>query len=42
MSGEDMAFVLNGTIPFFDVMKAKVDAIVRYGNTNFPVRNINI
>ena len=40
MTGEDMAIVLSGTIPFFDVMKAKVDAIVRYGNINFPARNI--
>ncbi len=40
MSGEDLAIILNGTIPFFDVMKAKVDAIVRFGNINFPARNI--
>ena len=40
MTGEDLAIVLNGTIPIFDVMKAKVDAIVRYGNINCPARNI--
>jgi len=40
MSGEDLAIILNGTIPIFDVMKAKVDAIVRHGNINFPARDI--
>jgi hypothetical protein len=40
MTGEDLALVLNGTVPMFDVMKAKVDAIVRYGNINFPAREI--
>ena len=40
MSGEDLAIVLTGTITIFDVMKAKIDAIVRYGNINFPVRDI--
>jgi len=40
MTGEDLAIIMNGTIPIFDVMKAKVDAIVRYGNINFPVRSI--
>ena len=40
MTGEDLAIVLNGTLPIFDVMKAKVDAIVRYGNINLPARNI--
>lgn len=40
MTGEDLAIVLNGTLPMFDVMKAKIDAIVRYGNINLPVRNI--
>ena len=38
MTGEDLAIVLDGRLPFFDVMKAKVDAIVRYGNINFSVR----
>ncbi|MEL6898600.1 MAG: hypothetical protein AAFP90_21085 [Planctomycetota bacterium] len=40
MTGEDLAIVLNGTLPIFDMMKAKVDAIVRYGNINFPARDI--
>jgi restriction endonuclease Mrr len=40
MSGEDLAIILSGTMAIFDVMKAKIDAIVRYGNINFPVRNI--
>jgi len=40
MTGEDLAIILSGTMSIFDVMKAKVDAIVRYGNINFPVRNI--
>ena len=38
MTGEDLAVVLDGRLPFFDVMKAKIDAIVRYGNINFSVR----
>lgn len=38
MTGEDLALVLDGRLPFFDVMKAKIDAIVRYGNINFSVR----
>lgn len=40
MTGEDLAMVLSGRVLFFDAMKAKVGAIVRYGNINFPVRNI--
>lgn len=40
MSGEDLAIILSGTMAIFDVMKAKVDVIVRYGNINFPVRDI--
>jgi hypothetical protein len=40
MTGEDLAMVLSGRVLFFDAMKAKVEAIVRYGNINFPVRNI--
>ena len=39
MTGEDLAIVVDGTLPFFDLMKAKVDAIVRYGNINFPARD---
>jgi hypothetical protein len=40
MTGEDLAIVLNGTLLMFDVMKAKVDAIVRYGNINRRARDI--
>ena len=40
MSGEDLAIVLNGQVPMFDALKAKVDAIVRYGNINFRLRDI--
>lgn len=35
---KDLAVVLDGRLPFFDVMKAKIDAIVRYGNINLSVR----
>ena len=38
MSGQDLAMVLNGQFTFFDAMKAKVNAIVRYGNINYPLR----
>lgn len=40
MTGEDLAMVLNSRVLFHDAMKAKVEAIVRYGNINFPIRNI--
>ncbi len=40
MTGEDLAMVLSGRVLFFDAIKAKVEAIVRYGNINFPVRII--
>jgi len=40
MTGEDLAIVLSGRVLFYDAMKAKVKAIVRYGNINFPIRNI--
>lgn len=40
MTGEDLALVLSGQILFFDAMKAKVNAIVRYGNINLPLRTI--
>ena len=40
MTGEDLAMILNGQLTFFDAMKAKIDAIVRYGNINFPIRDI--
>ncbi|MCZ6760323.1 MAG: restriction endonuclease [Gemmatimonadetes bacterium] len=40
MTGDDLAIVLRGQVSFFDAMKAKVDAIVRYGNINFAIRSI--
>ena len=40
MTGEDLAIVLSGRVLFYDAMKAKVEAIVRHGNINFPIRNI--
>lgn len=40
MTGEDLALVLCGRIHFADVMKAKVDSIVRRGVILFPVREI--
>ena len=40
MTGEDLALILDGSVPFYDVMKAKIDAIVRYGNIDFRARNI--
>lgn len=40
MTGDDLAMILNGQVLFYDAMKAKVEAIVRYGNINLPLRNI--
>ncbi len=40
ITGEDLAIILSGRVLFYDAMKAKVDAIVRYGNINFPIRTI--
>lgn len=40
MTGEDLAIVLSDRVLFHDAMKAKVEAIVRYGNINYPIRNI--
>ena len=40
MSGDDLAMILNGQVLFYDALKAKVEAIVRYGNINLPLRNI--
>ncbi|MBI9107084.1 MAG: restriction endonuclease [Spirochaetales bacterium] len=40
ITGEDLAIVLSGRVLFYDALKAKVEAIVRYGNINFPLRNI--
>lgn len=38
MEGQDLAMILSGQFTFFDAMKAKVNAIVRYGNINYPLR----
>lgn len=40
MTGEDLALILSGRVLFIDAMKAKVDAIVRLGNIQYPVRQI--
>lgn len=40
MTGEDLAMILNGHVLFHDAMKAKIEAIVRYGNINLPIRSI--
>lgn len=40
MTGEDLVFVLSGRVLFHDAMKAKIEAIVRFGNINYPIRNI--
>jgi hypothetical protein len=40
MTGEDLAMILSGQFSFFDAMKAKIDAIVRYGKILLPVREM--
>lgn len=40
MTGEDLALVLGGQVDFKDGLKAKIEAIVRHGTINFPLRNI--
>jgi len=40
MTEKDLAMVLNGRVLFHDAMKAKIEAIVRYGNINFPIMGI--
>lgn len=40
LTGEDLAMILCGRVLFHDAMKAKVEAIVRYGNINLALRNI--
>jgi len=40
MTGEDLALVLSGQVIFTDAMKAKVESIVRYGEIDYPLRNI--
>ena len=39
MNGQDLAIVLSGQISFFDAMKAKVNAIVKYGKIYLPLHN---
>jgi restriction endonuclease Mrr len=40
MTGEDLAIILSGRVLFHDAMKAKIEAIVRHGDINYPLRNI--
>jgi restriction endonuclease Mrr len=40
MTGEDLALILGGRVLFVDAMKAKVDAIVRFGKILYPVRQV--
>lgn len=40
MTGEDLAMILNGQFPFYDAMKAKINAIVSYGRILLPVREM--
>lgn len=40
MTGEDLALVLSGQVLFYDVLQAKVDAIVRLGNILLPARKV--
>lgn len=42
MTGDDLALILNGRLLFTDVMKAKIDAIVRLGNICFPARKLAV
>lgn len=38
MTGEDLALVLSGMMPFADAMRGKIDAIVRHGKILFALR----
>ena len=40
MTGEDLALILSDRIGLSDALDAKLDAIVRYGNINKPLREI--
>ena len=42
MTGEDLALVLDGHMTLADAMKAKVDAIVRYGKILLPLREVTV
>lgn len=37
MTGADLAMILNGQVLLYDAFKAKIDAIVRYGNILHPI-----
>jgi len=38
--GEDLTLILNGRISLFDVIKAKVDTLVKSGDTFFKIKNL--
>ena len=38
MTGADLAIILSGQISFYDAMKVKVDAIVRFGNILYSLK----
>ncbi|MBI1315099.1 hypothetical protein GC176_27730 [bacterium] len=40
MTGQDLAIILGGTVPLIDVLRAKLDAIVRFGIINHPASSI--
>jgi hypothetical protein len=40
MTGEDLALVLSGIVDLGDGLNAKIDAIVRYGKINLPLRKL--
>lgn len=40
MTGEDLALVLDGSVLFEDLLRAKVDALVRYGRIDLPAREV--
>lgn len=40
MTGEDLALVLAGTVDFYDLLRAKVDALVRHGVIDLPAREV--
>lgn len=40
MDGEDLVYVLNGTISLHDAIKAKVDKLVKEGNTFYKLKNL--
>jgi hypothetical protein len=40
MDGEDLVYILNGTISLHDAIKAKVDKLVKEGNTLFKLKNL--